>query len=368
MEADMNRLRIINSALAIFAVLLALQKQVQAEVPELVKMHAPILHFHPNESDQCCFPSDAEVAYLRLGPDGSLDELREPKTLLPNTPCFYQLDFNADSFNSLGKVTRIKYWFWYNYNDFPNDLCPDDPGSHAGDWESVEVILVNEQIYIYVLSNHSGSIWVSPQDAYLDNGHINIWVGNGSHANYPSWDYDTYCVIETFGICCDDISEGGSIWWTQYNLKAVDTTNFAGYEGKWGVPVSPVARQYENRIPYDHYTSSYQFTHDVIDCDITCRTWSWGPSCLMRFDPGLKISANCPFGGSLGGCVRLVGEHLACTRLYTWVRGAKISIFNGEIRLYHNGGIRFAESQADGLEQARPDTYRHEIPTPEESK
>lgn len=332
--------------IVLLVVILALPLQAEGDTNEidLVTMHAPILSYHPDEGSQCCYPSNAEEAFLRLHPDGSLDELREPKTLIPNTPCYYQIARNIDT-GSLGIITRIKYWFWYNFNDFPECIG----GSHSGDWESVEVVLAaDEQVYVYILSNHEGWLSFWPDEVILENGHIKVWAGNGSHANYPSSTYHVRCFPEWNPLCCDEIADGGSVWYTMSNLKAIEATNFAAYEGVWGKPLSPVVRQYEHLVlPGDHYVLDMDFHNDLSECDTTCGTWSWGPANYLFFDPGLKISAPCPDGG----CLRFVGEPLACTRLRSYkvtesgILRCNIDIYDGEIRLYNTGSIRFIPSE-----------------------
>lgn len=232
------------------------------EVPEVVRIHAPVLSFHPEEGSQCCYPSDAEEAFKNLDcyffPFCEGYPFRVPKTLNPNTPCYFQIA-EGPQLGVPYDVTRIKYWFWYNFNDFPEG--PDLWGSHTGDWESVEVVLINGKVHVYLLSSHGdenipgGYIPVWPDEAILENGHIKVWAGSGSHANYPSPNSTVYCDEEVGLHFCDHIADGGSVWYTMNNLKPIVNSNFAGYEGHWGDPGSPTNtveenRQFENKIPY----------------------------------------------------------------------------------------------------------------------
>src|SRR4051794_23834349 len=91
---------------------------------------APMLHFHPDEAQFCCFPSSAEAA-LDLARMWRVGEHRAPKTLTPPPPAYVQAGIDQ------GQLTRLKFWFWYRFNDFPQG--PGPIGSHPGDWESVEV-------------------------------------------------------------------------------------------------------------------------------------------------------------------------------------------------------------------------------------
>ena len=81
------------------------------DIHSLAKRYAPILNFHPEEGEFCCFPSDAEETYELFHTNWELFvEDRNPKELLPSTPCYYE--FWEDE-----EFTQIRYWFWYRYND-----------------------------------------------------------------------------------------------------------------------------------------------------------------------------------------------------------------------------------------------------------
>lgn len=263
----MNKLLITMAGTILVVAILAMPMRAEGDTPEIVTMHAPILTFHPDEGSQCCYPSDAEEAYLKLccylyyptpfcgeplDPIYCGVSLKWPTTLIPNTPCYFQIAEGPQG-GVPCNVTRIKYWFWYNFNDFPEGPIW---GSHPGDWESVEVVLVNGNVHVYLLSSHGdecipgGCIPVWPQEAILENGHIKVWAGNGSHANYPSPNSAVYCDEELGVYFCDQIANSDSVWYTMDNLKAITATNFADYTGQWGDPVSPVVRPLEHKIPY----------------------------------------------------------------------------------------------------------------------
>lgn len=254
----------------------------------LIQQHAPFLSFHPEEGNQCCYPSDAETSYTLIQKQ-SFYEIREPKILNPQAPCYFDVDekwIEEDAQHSWRvKEIRIRYWFWYTFNDFPQG--PDPCGSHEGDWESVEVIvrekigyaktnlqgntpaptdnqepeehskretkdnttptsqsqdhttptgesILSSHVHIYLLSNHTTCLYICPEQAQLINGRIKVWVANGSHAHYPSPDSEPYCEeIGPFRFC-DEIADGGAVWDTSQHLVDIRKTTFSQFTGLWG--------------------------------------------------------------------------------------------------------------------------------------
>jgi hypothetical protein len=218
-------------------------------IPEVVKAFAPALHFHPEEGNYCCYPSDAEKTYSTYKDNwNSFEKQLEPKTLDLRTPCYYELWTSEE-------MTQLRYWFWFNYNRFPR--APLKLGEHLGDWEHVEVRIYSEDRVIWLLSNHLQSRLASipkgqtlpsfnPTTPTLDRMHIHAWVALGSHALYPSYDSRPYCVAK---ILCDKIADKGETWETKSNLIELTETNFHKFEGRWGdenAPRSPT-NEYNNR-------------------------------------------------------------------------------------------------------------------------
>ncbi|MBY8997214.1 MAG: hypothetical protein KGD60_05740 [Candidatus Thorarchaeota archaeon] len=221
-----------------------------SDIHNLAKRYAPILHFHPEEGEFCCFPSDAEETYNAFHTNWDLFvEDRRPKELLSATPCYYE--YWEDS-----KLTQIRYWFWFRYNDFPG--APLSIGKHVGDWENVEIRLYGStklEDAVWVLSNHYEARVASysktlqgfsREDVILNDEHINVWSALGTHANYPSPSSKPRCYVRFF---CDKIADGGAIWNTRENLKSIDKTNFCTFEGRWGDKKAPrgPANEYNNR-------------------------------------------------------------------------------------------------------------------------
>ncbi len=220
------------------------------DIQDLARRFAPLLHFHPDEGEFCCYPSDAEEIYSKFSRNWDLFiEDRTPKELVSFTPCYYE--FWVDE-----KLIQIRYWFWYRYNDFLG--APLGLGKHVGDWENAEVRFYGStklEDTIWILSNHYEARLASlsktlegftREDVILSDEQINIWVALGTHANYPSSKSKPRCYYRFF---CDKIAEGGIVWNTQDNLKLLDQTNFSNFKERWGDKKAPrgPANEYNNR-------------------------------------------------------------------------------------------------------------------------
>ncbi|MFW9912800.1 MAG: hypothetical protein ACFFEU_10025 [Candidatus Thorarchaeota archaeon] len=208
-----------------------------------VRAYAPILHFHPREGEQCCYPSDAEEIFAKYGSDWTqFKDDASPKTFQPDAPCYYEYWLDEDMF-------QIKYWFWYRYNDFPGP--PLGRGKHRGDWEHVEVRHYPPRsetlCTIWLLSTHLKALLVSypgfctlpgftPEPISLTDKHVHVWVALGSHANFPSPNGPKKRIAL---IWRDSTANGGEEWHTERSLKLIDDTNFANYVGRWGNRRSP---------------------------------------------------------------------------------------------------------------------------------
>ncbi|MFW9959967.1 MAG: hypothetical protein ACFFDV_03055 [Candidatus Thorarchaeota archaeon] len=207
------------------------------DIEKLVREYAPILHFHPEEGRHCCFPSDAERVFETFHKDWTLfREDKTPKSLDQSAPCYYETWVDGD-------LTQIRYWFWYNYNDFPGTRF--GIGKHLGDWEHVELRLFSDRRSVWLLSNHEstrvatghgGITHYYSEQPILERNHIHVWVALGSHAIYPSAASSPRCYARIF---CDKIAEDGSIWHTEQCLKPLSETNFREFKGRWGDKKAP---------------------------------------------------------------------------------------------------------------------------------
>lgn len=216
------------------------------EIPEspleLARQFAPIFHFHPQEGEYCCYPSDAEEIYERFHDDWSkFKRDLTPKKLDPNAPCYYEVFDHGD-------WRQVRYWVWYRYNRFPGGNRY--KGLHLGDWEHIEVRIypsLEEGIIIWFLSNHLSARLGSLPSGYTINGfeseelilddyHVHAWVALGSHAHYPRPDSRPYSFAR---IWHDRIADGGVVWNSINSLRPLSETNFFEYKGRWGDSKAP---------------------------------------------------------------------------------------------------------------------------------
>ncbi len=77
----------------------------------------------------------------------------------------------------------LEYWYWYYYDS----LAVAGQGVHEGDWESVLISLNSEELTDdVVLSVHKHALSCSISEMELtERGTPIVYVGEGSHANYP---------------------------------------------------------------------------------------------------------------------------------------------------------------------------------------
>jgi hypothetical protein len=131
---------------------------------------------------------------------------------------------------SSGRIA-LEYWFFYLYNNFY--------ANHESDWEGVTVFVKDGVALGATYSQHQGRKWVPWSSLATTAGHPSVFVGRGSHADYPAAGRYSVRVCWTLrGRRCapspkvDDASGGGST----LAPPAYDLQDFGGlgYTGSWG--------------------------------------------------------------------------------------------------------------------------------------
>ena len=125
----------------------------------------------------------------------------------------------------------IEYWFLYVYNDFYD--------KHEGDWEGITVFLQNGEPIGAAYSQHQGRKWIPWTDVATSGAHPVVYVGRGSHADYPkTGSYSVRVCWTLYGRHCTPSprvdaapGNGTSLGPSSYDLQSLGGT---GYSGGWG--------------------------------------------------------------------------------------------------------------------------------------
>jgi len=139
--------------------------------------------------------------------------------------------------NNIGG-TSIQYWFFYAYNDYISSA------NHEGDWEHVNVRLdASEQVSAVHYSQHDNLLTYTPGQLTWSGTHPQVWVADGSHANYPSqsacgsgcWtNYDQRWFTWAGGKGSAAGLQGGGIINVGERFAPMAGQEWIRYSGRWG--------------------------------------------------------------------------------------------------------------------------------------
>ncbi|MBT3463482.1 hypothetical protein HN451_00720, partial [archaeon] len=163
-------------------------------------------------------------------------------------------DFENYPLNIYGRVVEredgfkaLQYFFFYPYNNWYN--------KHEGDWETIQIIIDNEDTFESASSTIHGFTIDTTYKSDLtwhDETHPIVLVGSGSHASYfenfnPfNYDYDIYLLnLITDYFSLEDVGKNGVplIYEEldfvenskQYKIEEIsDETDWISYSGRWG--------------------------------------------------------------------------------------------------------------------------------------
>jgi hypothetical protein len=129
----------------------------------------------------------------------------------------------------------LTFWFSYAYDKF-TWLGPDQ--QHEGDWEKISMRLdANYVPQTVAWSYHNCApiklSWANTPKVYTT--HPVSYVGEGSHADYPSTDVPTLCDISTK----DNVNNTGKRWNTWNYVVDTNNAGWYGFGGAWGEVASP---------------------------------------------------------------------------------------------------------------------------------
>ncbi len=148
----------------------------------LAQQYAPRLRFDQlfgqDSGDQSkCFPSDAGAYYSGRQSGASPQSMcnQNYSTIANNqVPIYYSA--TAVGTNSV----LIRYWFFYSWQS----TCFVTAGSHAADWESMAVLVVNGQMARVAYYQHNG--WYSKEAGQFETtgNHPIAYVGKNAHGSF----------------------------------------------------------------------------------------------------------------------------------------------------------------------------------------
>ena len=241
----------------------ALGPTAAAAALKLAKQYAPVLRYATGEQYRPMRLEDyLRKTVLRTGtpPRGILEQSQPTLYSLPVTPAQTYLDVsgaepyaNAARYPGIEQTIEsaratptvywhlvrqpssgriaLEYWFFYLYNNFY--------AKHESDWEGVTVFLEDGVVLGATYSQHQGRKWVPLSSLATAAGHPLVFVGRGSHADYPAAGRYSVRVCWTLrGRRCaptpkvDDANGGGST----LSPAAHNLQDFGGvgYTGSWG--------------------------------------------------------------------------------------------------------------------------------------
>jgi hypothetical protein len=222
-----------------------------------------------------CFPL-LDVSSFSLGNrldiagDGNADNFHSPYTACtqdslrdcdtgPRSAIYYW-----ETPRELGHTNYIDYWFFYRYNDWPFDIS----GDHEGDWESVTLgqSVVDPREFAFASFSQHG-YWYSylrenmrcdgggaascGTRANPEPGRLDVFVAQGSHANYPIGCVptpDSPCDVRSdpHAFLGEGSHNGGAAWGNNSASSALMGLDdprvkggWAAWSGKWGADGSP---------------------------------------------------------------------------------------------------------------------------------
>lgn len=199
----------------------------------LAEQYAPILYF---EAEETCYPVDAQY-HLDNSQYTCYDQPREETCYYDNSHgtikddgVIYHYKNVKSSYTTTvyyrvytsGITKVIQYWMFYAFNK-------GELNQHEGDWEMIQVVLVNELPSWVGYSQHHWGQRATWAQVEKEGDHIKVYVARGSHANY----------LRSFsgklGIATDIVGANGDVLKNgQYTLDTLEDKTWIDFEGGWG--------------------------------------------------------------------------------------------------------------------------------------
>jgi hypothetical protein len=258
------------------------------------------------------------------------------------------------------------YWIFYRYNDWPT-VGPEGV-DHEGDWESVTVASTGSDPGVFDFASFSQhGHWFSYLRENLScggqgagtcgsgNGRLDVYVAQGSHANYPDVCDNVFQLCAQNGSSFPEANhDGASLWGNDSASSALkpmpspsETASWTAWPGDWGAPPDYSPKGPAHGSNGDHLNAPWisDCADDNPDCPGTRAS-------AARKRRTLVVRENDRCGKWLGGGV--VAAACAPGKLATAVASRRMSR-RGAFSLIRGAGLAQnskSSSSAPGLAQA----------------
>jgi len=236
--------------LLFFTMLINCCVSVTADDQSMAEQYAPVFYF---EAMETCFPVTAQYhidnSILFQYPDQLIDENPTSSSLgafTGETYSDYYLNNQKGSIhtdaiindyrskmNELGYTVYyrvypfsgghvVQYWTFYAFNK-------GELNQHEGDWEMVQIYLSSGSPSSVMFSQHESGQKATWEQVEKTNGHPNVYVARGSHANYLR------SYSGKLGVANDIVGANGKVLSSSsYQLVPLSSQTWLSFSGRWG--------------------------------------------------------------------------------------------------------------------------------------
>jgi len=225
--------------------------------------YAPIYYF---EAGETCYPIDADFqiylsSLFEVGNSVPISTDPTGDDLSTYSSSLYYLDNQEGSIDNYAKIISdsqewegtngnkvyyriyssgstqvIQYWMFYAFNG-------GELNQHEGDWEMVQVVLINDEPSEVGYSQHYSGQSATWAQVEKDGNHIKVYVARGSHANYLR------SYSGKLGIASDIVGANGKIFKpSDYTLDTLEDKSWINFQGRWGAVADTEANAIEASI------------------------------------------------------------------------------------------------------------------------
>jgi len=236
--------------LLFFTMMIGCCVSVSADDQNIATQYAPVFYF---EAMETCFPVTAEYhidnSRLYQYPNQLIQEnptSSDLGSLSGETHSSYYLDNQKGSIdtdaiikdyrskmNDLGYTVYyrvypfsggnvVQYWMFYAFNK-------GELNQHEGDWEMIQIYITAGSPSAVMFSQHESGQKATWDQVEKTNGHLNVYVARGSHANYLR------SYSGKLGVANDIVGANGKMLSpSDYTLVPLSDQPWLNFSGRWG--------------------------------------------------------------------------------------------------------------------------------------